>query len=89
MVSTHSAGFSLNLKNQVLLVHGNLMENRGLVWKKKIRYSSFGSSKGGIGSTNSSFCCFDSSATGMKGFLLNMVLLPNMNVNNSRFRILS
>ena len=37
MVSTHSAGFSLNLKNQVLLVHGNLMENRGLVWKKETK----------------------------------------------------
>jgi hypothetical protein len=53
------------------------MDNRVDLFEEKLRYSSF-EVKGGFGSTNDSFCCFESSETGI---VLYFGTLPNMNVN--------
>jgi hypothetical protein len=53
------------------------MDNPVALFEEMLRYSSL-EVKGGIGSTNNSFCCFESSETGV---VLKFGTLPNMNVN--------
>lgn len=53
------------------------MDNLVALFEETLRYSSL-EVKGGFGSTNNSFCCFESSETGI---ILKFGTLPNMNVN--------